>query len=85
MIPMFAVIRLEGRRRRFSFYLPLFLIWLLLLPFVLLALPIVLLATLLFGLRPLRLVGAGYGLLASARGTHVEVQHPHTNVLMHVY
>jgi hypothetical protein len=84
MIPMLAVIRL-GASRRFSLYLPLFLVWLLLLPLVLLALPFVILATLLFGLMPLRIVGAGYALLASVRGMHVEVRHPHTHVFMHVY
>ena len=84
MIPLFAVIRVRGPRR-FSLYLPLFLLWILLLPFALVILPVAALLLFVRGRKPLRTLAAGYGLLSSMRGTHVDVTSPDASIFVHVY
>jgi hypothetical protein len=73
--PLFARVRLEGRAHRLTIWLPLFLIWLLLLALA----PVVLLvlATSLLVAPRWRFTGLARGLYATAcelRGTHVDVE-----------
>jgi hypothetical protein len=82
MIPMLAVLRVEGpERRRVRLWLPLFLLWLL-------ALPVLIVAVILIAYRrnPLRLFAAYWQLLSAIPGTHLEVSGRRgRNVYVHVY
>jgi hypothetical protein len=84
MIPLFAIVRVDGRHRQ-QFFLPLFLFWLLLLPFLLLALPFLLLFALLMPVRIWRGSRAFLSLLSAVRGTRVEVSAPGRSLFMHVW
>jgi hypothetical protein len=74
MIPIWLSIKMEGEGRRFRLYLPLFLIWILLMPLVLLIGPIVAIVCLVRGINPFRAAWAMLRVLASVSGTRVEVQ-----------
>ena len=84
MIPLFAVVRVDGGRR-INLLLPLFLIWLLLLPFLLLALPFVLLLALVAPVRTWRGTRNIFSLLGAVRGTRVEMTAPRRSLLVHVW
>ena len=84
MIPLFAVIRVNGRRR-FQFLLPLFLLWLLLLSFLLLALPFLVLFALLVPVRVWRGSRAFLSLLSALGGTRLEMSAPGRCLLVHVW
>ena len=84
MIPLFAVVRANGTRRR-RLFLPLFLVWLLFLPFLLLALPFVLLFALAGPARTWRGVRAFLAVLCAVHGTRVEMSAPHRSLLVHVW
>lgn len=87
MPPMMAVVHIAPRppRRRIRLWLPLFLVWLLLLPFVPVLLPVYLVVCIVMEIRPLRTLGALFGVLGGLAGTHVEVDNPRANVFIHVY
>jgi hypothetical protein len=84
VIPLFAFVRVNGGRR-FQLLVPLFLIWLLLLPFLLLALPFLLLLALGAPVRTWRGARALLSLLCAAHGTRVEMTSPHRSLLVHVW
>jgi len=65
--------------------LPLFLVWLVALPSAVLLAPVALVACALMRLNPLLPIAALWGLLRGMRGTHVEIDGPHSFVFMHVY
>lgn len=71
MIPVFAVIRI---RPGFSLWIPLVLIYLLLLPLLLLVSPIALLACLFLLINPFHLVGIFWEILSAFRGTCIDVE-----------
>jgi hypothetical protein len=87
MIPMLAVLRVEGpERRRVRLWLPLFLLWLLALPVLIVALPAAAVILIAYRRNPLRLFAAYWQLLSAIPGTHLEVSGRRgRNVYVHVY
>lgn len=76
MIPTIAIIRIRsGQERGFSLWIPLFLVWLLVLPFVIVLAPFVVLACLVTRTR-LALFAALWEMLCSLGGTRIEVRGP---------
>jgi len=76
--PMIATVRVRPThwRRGFRLRLPLFLVWLLLLPLLILLLPLLLLFCLIVGINLLRSLGAIFAVLASLKDTQVEIERP---------
>ncbi len=98
MIPFFAVIRISTRknshrpqpRKRplpgwLGLWVPLFLIWLLLLPLVLVLLPLAMLACLIVRVNPFRALAALWCILSGLSGTHIEVNAPDALVLVRIF
>jgi hypothetical protein len=84
MIPLFAAVHVNGTRR-FHFLVPLFLLWLLLLPFLLVALPFFVLIAFLMPVRIWRGSRASLSVLSALRGTRVEMSAPGRSLSMHVW
>lgn len=84
MIPLVALLRIEGQRS-LTVWLPLLAVWLLLLPLALLLLPFALLAMLIARVNPWAAFVAFWDVLAGMRGAHIEVAIPGRSVLVHVY
>jgi hypothetical protein len=85
MIPLWMNIAICGERRKFfRLWLPLFLLWILLLPFALLALPVIAILWLLFGrgavVKPIAL----WQVFAGMRGTLIDIDHPHGSVFIKI-
>ena len=74
MIPVFAAFRFGARRVWIP--VPLFVIWLLLLPFCLLLLPVFVIACRANQVPAGGALVAGWSLLRGLRGAHVEINHP---------
>jgi len=86
MIPWMMVVGIRNRKHRvFRVWVPIFLLWLLLLPLVLVLLPLVFIALAVMRVNPFRAIRTGWQLLASLRGTHIEVQDENAFVLVHIY
>ena len=85
--PLAATLHVKPSGWRFGLrrWLPLFLLWLLLLPLVVLALPFLFVAALVFGIRFWSTIRAVLGLLAAFRGTRVEVTDPRTRVFVNLH
>jgi len=80
-------VRIYNQRRRFGLWLPLFLVWPLIMAFVLLLYPLVLVCAAIFWFRgwgkPLLLSGpALFGLFCALYGLRVEVNQPSQQVLI---
>jgi hypothetical protein len=73
MIPMFIVIRIRNSRHKFGLWVPIFLLWLLLLPLVLVLLPFFVIGCLIVRVNPWRACVAGWQLLTGLAGTHVHI------------
>ncbi|HEX4079634.1 MAG TPA: hypothetical protein VHX61_12270 [Rhizomicrobium sp.] len=84
MIPLLAVIGVKGRWN-FRLWLPLFLVWLLLLPFAPLLLPFLLIAALFIRADAWRGIGAVFSVLCATRGTQVEVATRGHSLLLHIF
>jgi hypothetical protein len=82
--PLTASVHVKPAGWRFGIrlWLPLFLVWLLLLPLFVLALPFLFVASLVFGFRLLRSLGAVLAVLAGFRGTNVEVENPGARIFV---
>lgn len=85
MIPWGASVRVRwrnrlGRRRGLWIWVPLFLVWLVLLPLLLVLFPVVALAGLFVRLNAVRLYAAAWGIVSSLRKTLVEVNTPEVRV-----
>lgn len=86
MIPLFAVIGFRSRgRHNIRLWLPLFLVWLVLLPLVLLVLPFAVLACLIVQMNPWRSIAGSWQVLAGLRGTHIEVADAEHYVLVRIF
>ncbi|HTV06705.1 MAG TPA: hypothetical protein VME86_15155 [Acidobacteriaceae bacterium] len=72
------------RTHRIRLWIPLFLVWLLLLPLVLVLFPFVALAGIFVRVNALRLYSAVWSILNSLRHTLVEVHSPAANVRVHL-
>lgn len=81
MPPLFMTVRMDQCR----IWLPLFLIWVLLLPLLLLASPFAICALLSLKVNPSRALEAFWRLLSATRGTHIEVRDPSQEVFIHIY
>lgn len=86
MIPVLARFRLrvEGGPR-FGLWIPLPLVYLLLVPVLVLALPILLVACLVAAVNPIRALAAAGRVLAAAGGTSVEVESREVSVMFHIH
>lgn len=92
MIPWSASIRVQWTARhpagprphRLHLWIPLFLVWLLLLPLVLVLFPFVALACIFVRVNALHLYAVAWGILRSLRHTFVEVHSPAANVRVHL-
>ena len=85
MIPLWLAIRFSSDRRQIRLSLPLFLLWLLLLPLVLILAPVAAIGCLIFfKANPFPICSALWDLFASLRGVHVEVHHPDTTLLISI-
>ena len=85
MIPLLAEVRVEAFKRlpksnrshppkaRLRLWVPLFLVWLVLLPLVLLLLPVMTVVALAVRINPLRALTAFWGLFTGIAGTNIEV------------
>lgn len=78
MIPLFVVVQFSdipglphGR-----IWIPIFLLWLILLPFAILFFPLFLVVCLLTGVNPIHGTAACFEILSALRGLEVEVQNP---------
>ncbi len=87
MPPMLAVVRILPHRagRHIRLWVPLFLAWLLLLPFVLVLLPVYFVVCAVKDIAPFRTLGAVLAVLGGLNGTHVEVESHGATFLVHVY
>ena len=85
--PMLAIVHIlpNKMRRGIRLWVPLFLIWLLLLPFVLVLLPVFFVVCAVMDVNPFATLGAFLAVLGSLGGTHVEVDSPDAAVFIHVY
>ena len=85
MIPVLARVRfrvVDGPR--FRLWIPLPLVYALLLPFVVVALPFVLVACAIAAVNPIPPVVAGARVLAALRGTSVEIESREASILFHI-
>jgi len=94
MIPMVVNVDVASRPRRrpgrgearvVHLWLPLFLLWLLLLPFAVLLSPFLLLALLIMGRRSMAVAGAAYHAFAALSGTLIEVDSPDAFVFIRIH
>jgi hypothetical protein len=85
MIPTWLVLKIDIQpHRRIRLWIPLLLIWLLLLPFALVLAPVVAVWCARHVGSPVRLAGALWNVLGGACGTHVEIQSPDASFLIHI-
>jgi hypothetical protein len=86
-VPMLAIVRIlpAKSRRTLRLWVPLFLVWLLLLPFAVVLLPLYFVMCAVMDIAPFRTLGALFAVLGSIGGTHVEVDGPDASVFIHVY
>ncbi|MBS0473454.1 MAG: hypothetical protein JSR60_20460 [Proteobacteria bacterium] len=86
-VPMLAIVQIlpAKSRRTLRLWVPLFLVWLLLLPFAVVLLPLYFVMCAVMDIAPFRTLGAFFAVLGSVAGTHVEVDSPDASVFIHVY
>ena len=85
--PLLAVVHILPNRvrRGIRLWVPLFQVWLLLLPFLLVLLPVYFVVCAVIDVHPFKTLGAFFAVLGSLNGTHVEVDSPQASVFIHVY
>jgi hypothetical protein len=85
MIPFVAVVSLRNHgSRTFRLWIPLFLIWLLLLPLGILLSPFIFIACLLCRVNPLRGVAVMWQILNAMTDTQLEVEHRSAGMSFHI-
>ena len=85
MIPFVAVVSLRNQESRtFRLWIPLFLIWLLLLPLAVLLSPFVFIACLVCRVNPFRGVAVIWQILTALTDTNIEVEHRSAGVSFHI-
>ncbi len=88
MLPLFLIVHVlmpTASHRGIRLWVPVFLIWILLLPFLLVLLPVYFIVCAAIDIHPFRTLAAFFAVLASLGGTHVEVDSPDASVFIHVY
>ena len=85
MIPFVAVVSLRNQQSRtFRLWIPLFLVWLLLLPLALLLSPFIFIACLVCRVNPWRGVALLWQVLTALADTTVEVEHRSAGMSFHI-
>jgi uncharacterized membrane protein len=85
MIPFVAVVSLRNQQSRtFRLWIPLFLIWILLLPVAVLLSPFVFVAALLCRVNPLRGVAVMWQILNALADTNIEVEQRAAGMSFHI-
>lgn len=85
MIPFVAVVSLRNNdSRTFRFWIPLFLIWLLLLPLAVMLSPFIFIACVICGVNPFRGVAVMWQILTALADTNVEVEHRSAGLSFHI-
>ena len=85
MIPFVAVVSLRNQQSRtFRLWIPLFLVWLLLLPLALLLSPFIFIACLVCRVNPWRGVALLWQVLTALADTNVEVEHRSAGMSFHI-
>jgi len=86
MIPMVGVISVRhwAQSRSFKLWIPLFLLWLLLLPLAVLAFPVLLIVCLIARLNPFVVISTFWGILSGLHDTHIEVDNREALVLIRI-
>jgi len=85
--PLFMIVRIlpsAGHRGR-RLWVPLLLIWLLLLPFLFGLLPVYCVTCAVLEVRPFKALGAVFAVLGSIGGTYLEIDSPRASVFVHIY
>ena len=86
MIPFVAVVSLRNQESRtFRFWIPLVLIWLLLLPLGILLSPFIFIACLFCRVNPLRGVALVWQILNALSDTQLEVEHRSAGMSFHIF
>lgn len=87
MPPLLALVHILPNtvHRGIRLWVPVFLIWLFLLPFLLVLLPVYFVVCAAIDIDPIRTLGSFLHVLGSLNGMHVEVDSPSAAVLIHVY
>jgi hypothetical protein len=85
MPPLLLRLHVARNGRRFGLWLPLFLAWLIILPFAVVTVPVVAIVLALLGRHPLRLFAAWWSLVCAIPGSRIEVNDRRGVVFLHVY
>jgi hypothetical protein len=86
IFPLVAIVRVKTLEGRYiSLWVPLFLLWLLLLPFAAVLTPVFVIVCLAVGVDPFSALASAWRIVSSLCGTHVEVDSPSATVFVHVY
>ena len=85
MIPFVAVVSLRNQQSRtFRLWIPLLLVWLLLLPLVILLSPVLFIACLVCRVNPFRGVAVLWQILSALTDTNIEVEHRTAGMSFHI-
>ena len=85
MLPLVVRVHVLGRAGRgVRLWIPLFLMWLLLLPFALIVLPVLFVVCIVVDVDPFPALGAIWRVLCGLSGAHVEVEAPDASVFVSV-
>lgn len=86
MIPFVAVVSLRNQESRtFRLWIPLFLIWLVVLPVAILLSPFIFLACLVCRVNPFRGVAVMWQILTALTDTELEVEHRSAGMSFHIF
>jgi hypothetical protein len=86
MIPILACVRIRiGEGRGFQLWLPLFLLWLVMLPLLILISPFFLIACLVLMTNPLRWLVLSWEVLSALRGTLIDVDQRGQSVYIKIF
>jgi uncharacterized membrane protein len=86
MIPFVAVVSLRNQESRtFRLWIPLFLVWLLLLPLAILLSPFIFIVCLVCRVNPLRGVAVMWQILNALTDTELEVEHRSAGMSFHIF
>jgi uncharacterized membrane protein len=86
MIPFVAVVSLRNQESRtFRLWIPLFLIWLIVLPVAILLSPFIFLACLICRVSPLQGVAVMWQILTALTDTELEVEHRSAGMSFHIF
>jgi len=86
MIPFVAVVSLRNQESRtFRLWIPLFLIWLIVLPVAILLSPFIFLACLICRVNPLQGVAVMWQILTALTDTELEIEHRSAGMSFHIF